>query len=80
MFKRLFWLIVGMACGAALVVFAQRTAKRYTPDRVTTDLADAVRRFGADLRAAVEEGRVAMAEREADIRAQIGEGAPPGRP
>ena len=24
MFKRLFWLIVGVACGAALVVFAQR--------------------------------------------------------
>lgn len=80
MFKRLFWLIVGVACGVALVVIVQRKARQYTPDRVAADLADAARDLRADLRAAVAEGRSAMADREAEIRRQIGEGSPPGGP
>jgi hypothetical protein len=44
---------------------------RYTPERVSADLAGALRSFGQDLRAAVAEGREAMAERESQIRAEL---------
>jgi hypothetical protein len=38
---------------------------------VSSDLADALRGFGRDLRAAVAEGRDAMHEREDEIRAEL---------
>lgn len=73
MFKRLFWLMVGIAFGATLAVMVARQFRRYRPDAVATDAAESLRRFGADLRAAVEEGREAMAEHEAAIRAELAE-------
>jgi hypothetical protein len=79
-FKRLFWLLVGVLCGVALVVAVQRKARQYTPQGLAEDVAEAARRLRADLREAIEEGRGAMAEREAEIRSQIGEGSPPGGP
>jgi hypothetical protein len=72
-FKRLFWLMVGIAFGATLAVLTARQLRRYRPDAVATDAADSLRRFGADLRAAVQEGREAMAEQEAAIRAELAE-------
>ncbi len=73
MFKRLFWLMVGAGFGFGvsfwLMRFVKAKAARYTPERVTSDLADAVRGFGQDLRAAVAEGRAAMQEREVELRA-----------
>ena len=73
MFKRLFWLMVGIAFGATLAVLARERRRRYRPDAVATDAAESLRRFGADLRAAVQEGREAMAEQEAAIRAELAE-------
>ena len=73
MFKRLFWLMVGIAFGATLAVMVARQFRRYRPDAVATDAAESLRRFGADLRAAVKEGREAMAEHEAAIRAELDE-------
>lgn len=74
MFRRLFWLVVGASFGFGvafwLMRFVRETAARYTPERVSADLAGAVRSFGGDLRAAVAEGRDAMREREADLRAR----------
>ncbi len=75
MFKRLFWLVAGIAFGITLAVMTQRRVRRYAPERVANDLADAVRGLGADLRAAVAEGREAMAEREAELRAKLDGGA-----
>lgn len=79
MFKRLFWLVVGAAFGFGMAFwltrFVRETVERYSPERVSADLGDALRQFGADLRAAVAEGRDAMREREAEIRAEI-EGRP----
>lgn len=76
MFRRLFWLIVGAGFGFGvsfwLMRFVRETASRYTPERMSADLADAIRSFGSDLRAAVEEGREAMREREAELRAETG--------
>jgi hypothetical protein len=75
MFKRLFWLVVGAGLGFGvsfwLMRFVRETVERYSPERVSTDLADAVRSFGSDLRAAVHEGRLAMAEREEELRAAV---------
>jgi len=71
-FKRLFWLAVGTGLGFGLSFwltrFIRSTVERYTPERVSSDLASAMRRLGEDIRAAVQEGREAMREREAELR------------
>ncbi len=54
-----------------LMRFVRETAARYAPERVSADLADALRGLGSDLRAAVAEGREAMREREAELRDEV---------
>ena len=75
MFRRLFWLVVGAGFGFGvsfwLMRFVRSTVERYSPERVSGDLADAIRSFGGDVRAAVAEGREAMRERERELRAQL---------
>ncbi len=75
MFRRLFWLVVGAGFGFGisfwLMRFVREKAARYSPDRVSADLAGAVRGFGQDIRAAVADGRAAMREYEADLRADL---------
>jgi hypothetical protein len=79
-FKRLFWLLVGVGFGFGvsfwLMRFVRETVQRYSPERVSGDLGDAVRSFGRDLREAVAEGREAMREREAELRADLERGRP----
>jgi hypothetical protein len=74
-FRRIFWLVIGAGFGFGvsfwLMRFVRETVERYTPERMSADLAGALRSFGTDLRAAVAEGREAMAEREAEIRAEL---------
>lgn len=73
MFRRLFWLLVGAGFGFGvsfwLMRFVKQTIERYSPERVSDDLSSALRAFGQDLRAAVAEGRMAMREREEELRA-----------
>ncbi len=68
MFKRFLWLTVGLTIGYGtsfwLMRTVRRTVERLTPKRLATS-------FGAELRAALEDGRVAMREREAELRAEI---------
>ena len=75
MFKRLFWLVVGAGFGFGVSFWLMRvvrqTVERYTPERMSSDLAGALRAFGEDLRAAVADGREAMREREDEIRAEL---------
>ena len=75
MLKRLFWLMMGAGFGFGvsfwLIRFVRETVERYTPERVSADLAGAIRSFGADVRAAVNEGRHAMAEQERRLRADV---------
>ena len=75
MFKRLFWLLTGIGFGFGvsfwLMRFVRSTVERYTPEKVSGDLAGAIRAFGSDLRAAAEEGRAAMREREAELLADL---------
>ena len=76
MFKRLFWLAVGTGLGFGLSFWIMRTVRstieRYTPERVSSDVSAALRGLGEDLRAAVAEGRTAMAERESELRESLG--------
>ncbi|MGH9178785.1 MAG: hypothetical protein ACRD0N_09565 [Acidimicrobiales bacterium] len=75
MFKRLFWLLVGVGFGFGMSfwvtrMFRERVA-RYSPEHVSAELARALRDFGKDLRAAVAEGADAMREREAALRQEL---------
>ena len=75
MFKRLFWLMIGAGFGVGASFWVARvvreTVERYSPERVSGDLANAVRGVGSDLRAAIAEGRQAMLAREAELRAGV---------
>jgi hypothetical protein len=75
MFKRLFWLTVGLTAGFGssfwLMRTVRRTVERFTPERLTQDVVGGARSVGAELRAALEEGRIAMRDREAELRAEI---------
>jgi len=75
-FKRLFWVAMGLGMGLGasfwLTRMLRQTAARYSPERLGEDLTGALRELGADLRAAVTEGREAMRERESELRAQLG--------
>ena len=76
MFKRLLWLVIGIGFGFGMSFWVLRlvreTARRYAPDKVSADLAGAITQLGQDLRAAVAEGRLAMREREDELRADLG--------
>ncbi len=75
MFRRLFWLVLGLGIGFGtsfwVMRFVKETAARYSPERVSSDLADAFKGLGTDLRLAVADGRAAMREREAELRAEV---------
>ena len=75
MFKRVIWMGTGASVGFGASLWMQRkvkrTVQRYTPQRVTGDFVEVVRDFGYDLRDAVAEGRIAMAQREAELRAEL---------
>jgi hypothetical protein len=78
-FKRARWTTFGMVVGAGTSVWAQRkvrrTVERYLPEQVS----GRTRQLGAEVRAAIAEGRQAMIEREAELRARV-EPARPRRP
>ena len=75
MFKRLFWLTTGLTIGFGtsfwLMRTVRRTVERFTPERLSQDVVSGARSVGAELRAALDEGREAMREREAELRAEI---------
>jgi hypothetical protein len=74
-FKRLFWLLMGVGFGFGVsfwvMRFVRSTMERYTPERVSSDLAGALKQFGSDLKDAAAEGRQAMKEREAELLAEL---------
>lgn len=76
MFKRLFWLTVGLTVGSGgsfwLMRKLRQTVERFTPERMRQDAVAGARSLGAELRAALDDGRAGMQEREADLRAELG--------
>lgn len=74
--RRLLWLVVGVGFGFGLSFWVTRLVRqkvaRYSPEQLSSDLAAAVKGLRGDLRSALKEGRAAMREREAELRASLG--------
>lgn len=71
MFKRLLWFTIGCASSLWVMRTVRRTVERLTPHRLTQDAVAATRSATNGIRAALDEGRIAMREREAELRAEI---------
>lgn len=75
MIRRLVWLLVGIALGVAGSVWVVRTLRlRVFSTRggeVALDVGSAARRLLDEVRDAIDEGRVAMREREAELRGRL---------
>jgi hypothetical protein len=74
-FKRLLWLTIGISigfgCSFWIMRWVRERVERYYPERVVQDTLARARTVGGELRAAVEEARVAAREREAELRARL---------
>ena len=75
MFKRVRWMGMGAVAGVGASAWAQRRLRRTLEEhpsiRTGADVVSTARRLGRELSAAVADGRQAMAEREAALRAGI---------
>lgn len=75
MFKRLFWMIVGMVVGGFGAFWAKRrveeTIQNYLPEQVAERAASSARNLGTTMRAAAAEGRATMRSTEAHLRARV---------
>src|SRR5262249_7848032 len=73
--KRMFWAVFGLGMGAALGVgvtrWATRTIERLTPASVGERALEAAQLWGDRLIEGFNQGRAAMLEREAELRAQL---------
>lgn len=80
MFKRLFWLVLGVIAGFAASSWLsrrlRRTLSRLAPDRMAGTAAQTARQAANEIKAALNEGRQAMRERESELRAEIGRPGP----
>jgi hypothetical protein len=77
--RRLVWFTSGATAGFGGAIWIRRrirhTVRRYAPEQLQAEATASVRRLGWDVRDAVVEGRSAMREREAELRAELRPGA-----
>jgi hypothetical protein len=77
--RRMLWFTTGATAGFGGAMWIRRrvlrTVERYTPAHVQDEVGTSVRRLGSDVRDALSEGRRTMAEREAELRAELRPGA-----
>ena len=80
--RRVFWAMVGAGVGAASAIammrWTRRQVEKLTPQSVAARLLDQAADWRLRLRDAIEEGRAASREREAELRARYagpGDGA-----
>ena len=73
--RRLFWTALGLGAGVTAAVLTSRWMRkqsdRMAPANVGRQLGDTARDIGQLLQEALEEWRKGMAEKEAEIRAQL---------
>jgi len=73
--RRLFWTTLGLGAGVTAAVLTsrwmRRQSERMAPANVGRQLGDTARDIGQLLQEALEEWRKGMAEKEAEIRAQL---------
>jgi hypothetical protein len=74
--RRAFWIAVGVAGTVAAVRWLRKQRQKYGPANVADRLGETAANFGRLLAVSVQEGRQAMAKREAEIRAALDEGKP----
>ena len=72
MTRRLFYIALGAAVGVMVVHRASQAAKRYTPAGVQSSLAASFSGLTDAIRDFTEEMKVAMAEREEELRVTLG--------
>ena len=72
MTRRLVYIAFGAAVGVLVVHRATQTAKKFTPAGVQSSLSGSIAGLGDALREFTAELRVAMAEREAELRTTLG--------
>ena len=70
--RRLFWIGVGVAAAYYGSRWMRRQRERYSPGAVAGRAQETLGDLGKLVRLALEEGRRAMAEKEAQIRATLG--------
>ncbi|HEX9376590.1 MAG TPA: hypothetical protein VGB19_10180 [Actinomycetota bacterium] len=74
--RRMFWLAVGLGAGVAAAVMVARWTRRQTERVSPANIGRQVSGTASDLarlvREALAEGKAGMAEREAEIRREIG--------
>ena len=75
MFKRLFWLTVGLTLGYGSSFWfmrkLRRAVERLAPERLSRDVVTGARSLGAEVRAALDDGKAGMRERETELRAEL---------
>jgi hypothetical protein len=75
--RRIFWTALGLGAGAAAAVLTSRWARRkrqaISPANLGRQVSEGFSDLGRLLRSAVEDGRRAMAEKEAEIRSSFEE-------
>lgn len=71
MVKRLFWLSAGVSLGVGSSVWVRRRVQRYAPDRLAAGASQKARALGHELTAALDEGRLAMQQRETELWAGL---------
>jgi Family of unknown function (DUF6167) len=67
MFRRLFWLVAGVAIGTWGTTKVNRAARRLTPEGITEQAVGRAAEFGGQLRSFADDVRTGMAEREAEL-------------
>ena len=70
--SRLFWLALGATAGVLVVRRATRAAQRLTPQGAADNLAGAIQTLGRTLGEFSAEVRIAMDERDAELRRALG--------
>lgn len=75
--RRFFWVAVGLGAGVTAAILAsrwlRRQRERLAPANLGAQAAEGFRDLGELIRSSVGEGRRAMAEKEAEIRAALPE-------
>lgn len=73
--RRLLWLGVGLAVGALVFRAVSKRVRALSPQGIAGSVQESAVGLLDSVRTFVEDAREAMAEREAEIHAAIGEGA-----
>ena len=88
MFRRGFWVALGLGAGATSAIIASRWARkqadRVAPATIAREAKGGLLDLGKLVSESIAEGRQAMEDRERELRAELpapdAEGVPPARP